>query len=83
MMRSSSRACRRWARGTCICIAGNAPRHHHVAATSVGHGSARYPDGHRGIQTQALHDRLEQDAALVESGELVPGADVVIEPPDV
>jgi uncharacterized protein len=42
-----------------------------------------YPDGHWGIATQALYERLEHDAALVESGELVPGADVVIDPLDV
>jgi uncharacterized protein len=42
-----------------------------------------YPDGHRGVHTQALHDRLESDAARVESGELVPGEDVTLDPPDV
>ena len=42
-----------------------------------------YPDGYRGIATQALHDRLEADAAAVESGALVPGDDVTIVPPDV
>jgi uncharacterized protein len=39
-----------------------------------------YADGHRGIHTQALHDRLERDAALVESGDLVPGGDVTLDP---
>lgn len=43
----------------------------------------RYPDGHLGIHTQALHDRLEADAAAVERGDLVPGPDVHLEPIDV
>jgi hypothetical protein len=42
-----------------------------------------YPDGYRGIHTQALHDRLEHDAARVESGDLVPGEGVSIDPPEV
>jgi hypothetical protein len=42
-----------------------------------------YADGHRGIHTQALHDRLEHDAALVESGDLVPGEDVALDPLEV
>ncbi|MEO8476053.1 MAG: DUF309 domain-containing protein [Actinomycetota bacterium] len=44
---------------------------------------ARYADGHRDIPTAALHARLEADAASVESGDLVPGADVAIDPPPV
>jgi uncharacterized protein len=43
----------------------------------------RYPEGHRGIATQALHDRLEADASAVERGTMVPGPDVVFEPPEV
>lgn len=43
----------------------------------------RYPDGHRGIHTHALHDKLEADAARVERGALVPGVDATFEPPDV
>ena len=43
----------------------------------------KYPDGHRGIHTQAVHDKLEADAARVERGALVPGADAAFDPPDV
>jgi hypothetical protein len=43
----------------------------------------RYPDGHRGIRTQALHDKLEADAAAVERGTLVPGEAASFEAPDV
>ncbi len=43
----------------------------------------RYPEGHRGIHTQALHDKLEADAARVERGALVPGEDAAFDPPDV
>jgi predicted metal-dependent hydrolase len=42
-----------------------------------------YPDGHRGVRTQALRERLESDAARVERGDLVPAEDVAFEPPDV
>ncbi|HEY6566678.1 MAG TPA: DUF309 domain-containing protein [Actinomycetota bacterium] len=58
----------------------------HGTVTLLRRASGRivaYPDGYRGIQTQALHDRLEQDAARVESGDLVPGEDVTLGPPDV
>jgi hypothetical protein len=41
----------------------------------------RYPDGHRGVATVALHDKLEADAAAVERGDLVPGEDVSFDPP--
>jgi hypothetical protein len=41
----------------------------------------RYPDGHRGVATQALHHKLEADAAAVERGDLVPGEDVAFDPP--
>ena len=40
-----------------------------------------YPDGHHGIATAALHDKLEADAAAVERGDLVPGDDVTFDPP--
>jgi uncharacterized protein len=43
----------------------------------------RYPDGHRGIQTHALHDKLEADAAAVEAGTLTPGEGASFEAPDV
>jgi hypothetical protein len=43
----------------------------------------RYPDGHRGIRTLALRDKLEADAARVDRGALVPGPDAAFEPPDV
>lgn len=43
----------------------------------------RYPDGHHGIHTQALHDRLEADASRVQRGALVPGSDAAFDPPDV
>ena len=42
-----------------------------------------YPDGHRGIHTQALRDKLEADAARVERGALVPGEGASFDPPDV
>lgn len=44
---------------------------------------ARYPDGHHGISTQALRDKLEADAARVERGALVPGEDASFDPPAV
>jgi predicted metal-dependent hydrolase len=43
----------------------------------------RYPDPHRGVATRALADRLEADAAAVESGTLVPGPDATFEAPAV
>jgi uncharacterized protein len=43
----------------------------------------RYPDGHRGIHTQALRDKLEADAARVDRGALVPGAEAAFDAPDV
>ncbi|HEY7668479.1 MAG TPA: DUF309 domain-containing protein [Actinomycetota bacterium] len=49
------------------------------AASRVG----RYPDGHRGIATQALRDRLLADAQAVEAGQLIPGEDTALEPPPV
>lgn len=44
---------------------------------------ASYPDGHRGISTLALRDKLEADAARVERGALVCGGDAAFDPPDV
>jgi hypothetical protein len=49
------------------------------AASRVG----RYPDGHRGIATQALRDRLLADAQAVEAGQLIPGEATALEPPPV
>ena len=43
----------------------------------------RYPDGHRGIHTLALRDKLEADAARVDRGALVPGSAAAFDPPDV
>jgi hypothetical protein len=43
----------------------------------------RYPDGHRGIPTEVLHDRLLADAEAVEAGRLVPGEETPLEPPPV
>jgi len=44
---------------------------------------ATYPDPHLGIATTALADRLEAEAARVESGHLVPGERASFEPPNV
>ncbi len=58
----------------------------HGAVTLLRRASGRvraYPDGHHGIHTQALYDKLEADAARVERGALVPGAHVRFHPPDV
>ena len=58
----------------------------HGAVTLLRRASRRvvaYPDGHLGIRTQALHDKLEADASRVERGGLVPGEDVTFDPPDV
>ena len=56
----------------------------HGAKTLMRRASRRvkgYPDGHHGIATQALHDKLEAHAAAVEQGDLVPGPDVTFDPP--
>lgn len=45
------------------------------------HRIGQYPDGHHGIATTALHDKLEADAAAVEQGDLVPGDAVTFDPP--
>ena len=42
---------------------------------------AQYPDGHHGIATVALHDKLEADAKAVDDGDLVPGEHVIFDPP--
>jgi len=42
-----------------------------------------YPAPHRGVATDRLRSRLEDDAAAVERGDLVPGEDVRFDPPDV
>ncbi len=58
----------------------------HGAMTLLRRASRRvggYPDGHRGIHTQALRDKLEADASRVERGALVPAEDVTFELPDV
>lgn len=58
----------------------------HGAITLLRRGARRigaYPDGSRGVATLALSDRLEDDAAAVEEGGLVPGEDATFEPPDV
>ncbi len=58
----------------------------HGAVTLLRRAARRvgaYPDGHEGIATQRLRDRLESDAASVERGELVPGEGVAFDPPDV
>lgn len=58
----------------------------HGAKTLLRRGASRivrYPDGTRGIATQALAAKLEADAAAVEAGTLVPGEHVVFDPPRV
>jgi uncharacterized protein len=58
----------------------------HGAMTLLRRGAGRvsgYPDGHRGVHTLALAERAEHDAAAVESGSLVPGADADVVPPRV
>jgi predicted metal-dependent hydrolase len=58
----------------------------HGALTLLRRGARRlrgYPDPHHGIATGALAARLEQDAAAVEEGALVPGPDATVAPPPV
>jgi hypothetical protein len=58
----------------------------HGTVTLLRRASGRvggYPDGHRGVRTLALRDKLEADAARVDRGALVPGPDAAFEPPDV
>jgi uncharacterized protein len=44
---------------------------------------SRYPDGHHGIATGALTARLNADIDRIHDGTLVPGDDVVFDPPPV
>jgi len=58
----------------------------HGAQTLLRRAAGRigaYPDGHRGLPTRALRDRLEADASRVAAGRLVPGEDAVFDPPPV
>jgi uncharacterized protein len=58
----------------------------HGAITLLRRASGRigaYPEGHRGIPTATLHDRLEADAAAVDAGTLVPGENAAVVPPPV
>jgi hypothetical protein len=58
----------------------------HGAMTLLRRAAGRvgaYPDGHHGIATAALRDKLAADASLVERDELVPGETVSFPPPDV
>ena len=58
----------------------------HGATTLLRRGAgrvARFPRGHRGIDTEALAARAEHDAAAVESGALTPGEDAAVVPPTV
>lgn len=58
----------------------------HGAVTLLRRGTSRverYPQGHRGIDTTALAQRAEHDAAAIEAGTLTPGGDAPIAPPAV
>ncbi len=58
----------------------------HGAMTLLRRAAGRvgaYPDGHRGIATLALRDKLLADASRVERGDLAPGEDAVFEAPTV
>jgi DUF309 family protein family protein len=58
----------------------------HGAVTLLRRAARRvgaYPEGHRGIATPALRDKLLADAAGVENGALVPGEDAAFELPTV
>jgi hypothetical protein len=58
----------------------------HGAVTLLRRAARRvgaYPDGHRGIATIALRDKLLGDAERVERGDLVPGEDAAFDPPTV
>lgn len=55
----------------------------HGAVTLLRRAARRvggYPEGHRGVATQALSARLEADAAAVEAGGLIPGPDATVAP---
>jgi Domain of unknown function (DUF309) len=58
----------------------------HGAMTLLRRAAGRvgaYPDGHRGIATLVLRDKLLADASRVEHGELVPGEEAAFEAPTV
>jgi hypothetical protein len=58
----------------------------HGAMTLLRRAAGRvgaYPDGHRGIATLVLRDKLMADASRVEHGELVPGEEAAFEAPTV
>jgi hypothetical protein len=42
-----------------------------------------YPDGQRGVRTEEVSSGAERDAAAVERGYLVPGAEAPVQPPRV
>ncbi|MGZ4131952.1 MAG: DUF309 domain-containing protein [Actinomycetota bacterium] len=55
----------------------------HGAVTLLRRAARRvggYPEGHRGVATQALSARLEADASAVAAGELIPGPDATVAP---
>ena len=57
----------------------------HGAMTLLRRAAGRvsaFPDGHRGVKTKALGERLKADASSVESGDLVPGKDARFRPPE-
>jgi hypothetical protein len=56
----------------------------HGAKTLLRRASRRihaYPDGHHGVATTVLSEKLEADAEAVERGDLIPGEDAVFERP--
>jgi uncharacterized protein len=56
----------------------------HGAITLLRRGAgrvARYPAGHRGLDTVSLVARAESDAAAVERGDIEPGEQAAITPP--
>lgn len=56
----------------------------HGATTLLRRAARRvggYPDGHRGVATGALREKLDADADAVERGDLVPGEQVTFDPP--
>jgi len=58
----------------------------HGAFTLLRRGAgrvARYPTGHRGVDTEALVERAESDADAVERGDLPIGESADLEPPQV
>lgn len=58
----------------------------HGAMTLLRRAAGRvgtYPEGHRGIATLALRDKLLADAARVERGELTPGEGAAFDAPTV